>query len=334
MQPYAAVAPGSGSVAPAAPGEMHADAAVPGALRYQLPAHIAALPSTAPVYTLRYDALSRQTLHAIVDRFPSFRAARPHAEVVGGRTMLAYTHGTERLGVVLSTGEVFYTAGAGAPAPRTEVPPAALIDAHEWLTAHGLYPSGVAAQATQPVPSGAIMRVQFVPSALIPVGAQSSSPSPRAVPPDALTRVNAAIDLSVDLDAAGHVVAAHRLWPRVIDSGRQRLLGVAEAVNAACKGAPPCTPSQATVQGPSKTPGSSPAVGARGSAPTRGSAPSHGGTPTFIVDSVTLVYRVTGSVPNAHLRPSYLLQGHLSGPVGDARTPVRPYTELIAADGR
>ena len=68
-----------------------------------MPAHIAALPSTAPVYALRYDALSRQTLHAIVDRFPSFRAARPQSEVVGGRTMLVYTHGTERLGVVLST---------------------------------------------------------------------------------------------------------------------------------------------------------------------------------------------------------------------------------------
>jgi hypothetical protein len=121
--------------------------------------------------------------------------------------------------------------------------------------------------------------------------------------------------LTVDLNGAGTVLSAHRLWPHVVEATRQRLTGLVNAVGA---GAAPGTVSPRTATATPEPP-----------LPACGGAPPCAPAPVFTVTSVQLVYTLAPGPSRSAgtLQPAYLLQGQLQLPAGGKQ----PHSMLLAA---
>lgn len=255
----------------------------PGAVAYHLPVVLPPAPATVPVYTLRPLPMSEREVSAIVARFPGLRplAVPP--------SMRFYSDGQRRLAVLRAIGQVDYTAPPGPARQGTLGPAAAIRAARDWLVGHELYPSGVDERSITVQRSGTIISVRFVPSLPLPlVGADTS------------------ISLIVDLDSAGGVVSAHRLWAQVQRSGSIAVLP--PSVAARRHSAAPRSPS--------------PVAGAKGAGGQGAPEPR-----TFVVQRVTLAYAPAVGAGGSRLLPVYVLRGYLQGAGGVSQ----PLTQTIPA---
>ncbi|MDB5075822.1 MAG: hypothetical protein JWO42_2001 [Chloroflexi bacterium] len=194
---------------------------------YRLPAVLPALPASAPVYVLRYQTLSASTVASIAATFHGLRL-----DVPSGRYRAP---GGDALSVTRQTGEILYTrpdAGANGAGKPKITPAQATNLALAWLAAHAMLPKGVSARdASTQYLHGKVI-VQFAPSTRFPLNADQT-----------------AVDLTVELDAGGHVFYAHRLWPTLQGAGTARLRSPHSIVTSDTGAASP-----GSVQGATSTP--------------------------------------------------------------------------------
>ncbi len=244
--------------------------------QYQLPRSLPAVPASAPLYTLRYAPLSEGEVQAIVASFPAMHT-------IGGGTVLAYGNARERLQIARDTGEVDYMLLARAVrAPTSTLTPArAILIARTWLIGHHLYPQGGASLVPTATTIGSVVQIRFAPRLPLPLAAQAPG-----------------LALTVDLDAGGQVLSAHRLWPELQRTGTAGVLSPQQAVRA-------LSTRNAAQQayGPDST-RHAPAV------------------PAVQVRRVTLIYQPSGTGRGATLQPAYLLEGTLAG---------APFSQIIPA---
>jgi hypothetical protein len=238
---------------------------------YRLPDALPALPTTAPVYSLRDQPLSAAAVAAIV---ASFHDLRPTAGSGQYRAP-----GGDALRIARHTGEVEYShpyGGAIGTRKPAITPANATKLARAWLASHALLPKDASAQepSVQYLPGRVI--VKFAPSTRYPLSADQ-----------------AVVDLTVELNAGGQVVHAHRVWPMLHAAGTARLLSPRAVV---APGAPAATAGSA--QGTPAAPQASTTV----------PAPS-----VVQIDSISLVYVPVGSGQTVKLQPFYRLQGRTVG---------------------
>ncbi|HVA88908.1 MAG TPA: hypothetical protein VNL71_03615 [Chloroflexota bacterium] len=174
-----------------------------GAYRYQLPAQLPSLPTTAPLYRLRLTPVTMAEAKAIAVTFPDLKPLNP-------ANGLGFAGPDEQLRIIPATGEITYTRLAGPTdraTPAASQAAAASANARDWLHTHGLFPSYPGALTTTVSREGIWTSVRFAP-ALEP-----------ALLPTAETPV-----ITVTLNAQGIVVSAHSQWAVIEPMGMTALI--------------------------------------------------------------------------------------------------------------
>ncbi|MDB5074477.1 MAG: hypothetical protein JWO42_656, partial [Chloroflexi bacterium] len=177
--------------------------------------------------------------------------------------------------------------GAGKP----KITPAHATNlALAWLAAHAMLPKGVSARdASTQYLHGKVI-VQFAPSTRFPLNADQ-----------------AAVDLTVELDAGGHIFYAHRLWPTLQGAGTARLRSPHSIVTSDTGAAAP-----GSVQGATSTPQRSYSMSA---------------ARVVQIDAISLVYVPAPAGHTVRLQPFYRLQGRTL----DGSKKGGPVTKLVPA---